>query len=187
MSQLETTQRQTLLLLKELVDQALVSNTTDHIEEIQTLSSQLRSQRIPQRISQRAREQSLAVQSPSGLAILQNNVFFRDLIALVQSEEFQTFYNRHMNRSIDHKPALVYLELHQVLQQIHMAEYGTPMPPETGALVLKTIISEQMLRAPLIPLILSYLDGKTNKTNTYQSVKRILAATHQQFLVDKEM
>lgn len=178
MNQLKTTQRQTLLLLKEVVDQALVSNTNHHLERIQKLSSQLSSQNTT--------EQTLTTQPSAGLAILQNNTFFRDLIALVQSEEFQTFYSRHMNRSIDHKPALVYLELHQVLQQIYIAEYGMPMPAETGALVLKTIISERMLRVPLIPLILSYLDGKTNKTKTYDAVKQILT-THQKILVDEKM
>ena len=171
MSQLNSNQRQKLLLIKEIIEQSLSHNTSQEIEQIQKLSLQLTGQ------------ESLVVKPfrpPEGLTILLENVFFRDLLALVQSVEFQVFYNKHM--AVDHKPALIYLELHQVLQKIYISEYDTPMSAEMGALVLKTIIHEKKLRAPLIRLILRYLDGETNKKDTYNSVKRILV-TH---LLDNE-
>ena len=174
MSQLNTEQRQKLQLIKEIIERSLICGTNDQINQIQKFSLQLTSE-----------EESLVVRSPvrpsKGTEILLENVFFRDLLALVQSAEFQVFYSRHM--AIDHKPALIYLELHQVLQKIYISEYDTPMSAEMGALVLQTIINERTLGKPLISLILSYLDGKTNKTNTYKSVKRILTTHIKSFLL----
>jgi hypothetical protein len=171
MSQLNTSQRQKLRLIKEIVEQSLDRNTDHQVERIQRLSLQLTA------------EESLIVRPVEGREILLENVFFRDLLALVQSPEFQAFYGSHMNRSIDHKPAMICIELHQVLQKIYVSEYDVPMSAEMSALILKTIMREKALRKPLISLILSYLDGKTNKTDTYKSVKRILT-TNRNLLLD---
>ena len=88
-----------------------------------------------------------------------------------------------MNRSIDHQPSLIYIELHQVLQKIYVSEYEVPMSAEMSALILKTIMREKELRKPLISLILRYLEGKANKSDTYESVKRILT-TNKNLLLD---
>ncbi len=171
MNQLNTNQRQKLLLIKEIVERSLISNSNHQIQEIQKLSLQLTT------------EESLIVRPSAGREILLENVFFRDLLALVQSAEFQEFYGRHMNRSIDHQPSLIYIELHQVLQKIYVSEYKVPMSAEMSALILKTIMKEKELRKPLISLILRYLEGKANKSDTYESVKRVLT-TNKNLLLD---
>jgi hypothetical protein len=171
MSELNTSQREKLILLKEMIDNSLIRNENSLISKIQKLCMQL------------TIEETLVVRPARGAAILLENSFFRDLLSLVKSEEFQAFYTQHMNRSIDHKPALIYLELYQVLQKIYVSEYDVPMTEEMSALVLQTIMRESQLRKPLISLILSYLDGKTSKKDTYKSIKNILIS-NKNFLLD---
>jgi hypothetical protein len=179
MSLLTPHQRDILERLKQAVEVCLTSNSPRELPHLRALAQQLTEDRL-------VRTENLIIPT-QGREILLRNTFFRDLLALVQSIEFKTFYQRHMNRSIDHKPALIYVELHTVLNKIYTAENnGVPMSAEMGALVLQTIMQERTLRGPLVRLITGYLDGETTKPETYDSVKRILTENRQYLLMEEE-
>ena len=185
MSLLTPHQRDILERLKQAVEVCLTSNSPRELPQLRALAQQLTEDRLVITEDRLVRTENLIIPT-QGREILLRNTFFRDLLALVQSIEFKTFYQRHMNRSIDHKPALIYVELHTVLNKIYTAENnGVPMSAEMGALVLQTIMQERTLRGPLVRLITGYLDGETTKPETYDSVKRILTENRQYLLMEE--
>ena len=82
MSELNTSQREKLILIKEMIDNSLIRNENSLITQIQKLCMQL------------TIEERIVVRPAQGAAILLENSFFRDLLSLVKSEEFQAFYTQ---------------------------------------------------------------------------------------------
>lgn len=106
--------------------------------------------------------------------ILDNNEFFKDLLSLVNTAAFQTFYKKHMNGSGDIKSSLVYIELYNTINEMHQSMMGHAISPENAAEIMQLIMKKGEYRRPLIHIVSNYIESGSERSQLQTKIQHSL-------------
>ena len=112
--------------------------------------------------------------STASPSILDDNDFMKDLMSLVNTKAFQTFYQKHMNGSSDIKSSLVYMELYNTINNMHQSIMGSTISPENAAEIMKIIMKNGEYRRPLVRIVSNYIDSGSNRSQLEAKIQHSL-------------
>jgi hypothetical protein len=101
--------------------------------------------------------------SNTALITREQDSFFPDLTALMQTTEFRHFYKTHMATRLDLRSSLVYIELWNNIDRIYEQCTGKNITNEDMEVVLRETFRRKEYRRPLLTLIQSYLDDDVSR------------------------
>ena len=95
-----------------------------------------------------------------GKKIIENNDFFSDLEAVMNTPEFRTFYDKYFKDFNDIKTVLMFMKLYESLEKEYEAKYNSQIPSPVVIYIIKEIMNDSSKRKDLINSYKEFIDEK---------------------------
>lgn len=94
-----------------------------------------------------------------GKDISDTNVFFKDLVGLMQNVQFRNFYNEYFTEWSDIQVMIFYMKLYAMIELEYSKRYCREIDSDMVVYVMHNIMASKMTRKIALNLFKNYKDG----------------------------
>ena len=94
-----------------------------------------------------------------GKDISDTNVFFKDLVGLMQNVQFRNFYNEYFTEWSDIQVMIFYMKLYAMIELEYSKRYCREIESDMVVYVMHNIMASKMTRKIALNLFKNYKDG----------------------------
>lgn len=122
-----------------------------------------------------------------GKKIIENNDFLKDLSNLMECDEFQIFYSKHMTNWIDIKCSTIYMRLYSEFKSKYQKISNVELDKHVVVFLLRKIMTDKELRPFSIKMIDKMQDKKWNTQLFWSEFENYMLENQKQLVItDKE-
>ena len=118
-----------------------------------------------------------------GKKIIENNDFLKDLSNLMECDEFQIFYRKHMTNWIDIKCSTIYMRLYSEFKSKYQKISNVELDKHVVVFLLRKIMTDKELRPFSIKMIDKMQDKKWNTQLFWSEFENYMLENQKQLVI----